>query len=232
MVIAWKHPFTAIIAGPSGSCGKTVFVSRFLKHLQYMVDQPIGEVIWCFSEWQTAYERVEHPRVRFNQGLLGLEDFPPHPVARLLIIDDLMRESDDRVVDLFTKGSHHRNLSILYLSQNIFHQSKGSRDVSLNCHYMVCYKSPRDSSQVAYLSRQVFPKYPKLVQEAYYDSTSKPHGYLLLNFKQSTPDEYRVTTDIFPDDSHHYAYVPKSYKNEDVTPSQFSHNSVASWNAT
>lgn len=193
-------------------CGKTVFVSRFLKHLTSMVSAPIGEVVWCYSEWQPAYEKLAFPHIRFHQGLLGLEDFPPQEVGRLLIIDDLMREADMRVTDLFTKGSHHRNLSIMYLSQNIFHQNKGARDISLNSHYITCFKSPRDSSQIAYLSRQVFPKYPKLVQEAYTDATAQPHGYLVLNFKQNTPDEYRVTTHIFPDDEKHYAYVPKTYK--------------------
>lgn len=175
-----------------------------------MVDHPINEVVWCYSEWQPAYETLHHPRVRFHQGLLGMDEFPAQVTGRLLIIDDLMGEGDDKVTDYFTKGSHHRNLSVMYLTQNVFHQSKGSRDISLNAHYMVLFKSPRDSSQIAYLSRQVFPKCPKVIQEAYYDATLEAHGYLLLNFKQSTPDEYRVTSHIFPDDTHHYVYVPKS----------------------
>lgn len=225
--IKYTLTYTSVIAG----CGKTVFVTRFLKHLGTMVDTPIGEVVWCYAEWQTAYEKVQHPRVRFNQGLLGLEDFPPQATARLVIIDDLMREADDRVTDLFTKGSHHRNLSILYLSQNIFHQCKGARDVSLNAHYIVCFKSPRDSSQIAYLSRQVFPKNPRLVQEAYYDATKVPHGYLVLNFKQSTPDEHRVSTDIFPDDKHYFVYVPKEYKTSDISHMLLSTRG-ASWTET
>ena len=180
-----------------------MFVKRFLKYLPSMVDRPIGEVVWCYAEWQPAYESIENTHVRFHQGLLGLEEFPPQQTARLLIIDDLMSEADQRVTDLFTKGSHHRNLSILYLSQNVFHQSKGARDVSLNSHFIVVFKSPRDSSQISYLSRQVFPKYPKLVKEAYYDACQVPHDYLCLNFKQSTSDEHRVTTCIFPDDKQH-----------------------------
>jgi len=31
----------------------------------------------------------------------------------LLIIDDLMQETDETVSNLFTKGSHHRNVSRL-----------------------------------------------------------------------------------------------------------------------
>ena len=38
----------------------------------------------------------------------------------LLIIDDLMQETNESVVNLFTKGSHHRNVSVMYLAQNLF----------------------------------------------------------------------------------------------------------------
>lgn len=36
---------------------------------------------------------------------------------RLVTLDDLMSETDDRVTTLFTKGSHHPNLSITYIVQ-------------------------------------------------------------------------------------------------------------------
>jgi hypothetical protein len=128
----------------------------------------------------------------------------------LIIIDDLMRESDNRVVDLFTKGCHHRNISVFFITQNLFHQGRGQRDISLNAHYLVCFKNPRDKAQIRHLAQQVFPENPKFIKEAYIDATKTPHGYLLLDMKQSTPDEIRFRTNIFLDDSHNYVYVPKS----------------------
>jgi hypothetical protein len=204
----WKHPFTAVIAGPTG-CGKSYFVKQFLLHLQQMVDTPISEVIWCYAEWQPLYDTIQNHRVRFHQGLPQLEDFVPQSGPKLVILDDMMREADERVVDLFTKGSHHRNLSVMFLSQNIFHQGKGRRDISLNAHYVVCFKNPRDRAQIAYLARQVYPENPAFIQEAYQDATSRPHGYLVLDFKQSTPDIERVRTAIFPSDTASYVYLPK-----------------------
>ena len=53
----------------------------------------------------------------------------------LLVHDDLLTVTDDRVVDLFTKISRHRNLSVVYLTQNIFQKNKQS--ISLNSHYLV-----------------------------------------------------------------------------------------------
>jgi len=113
------------------------------------------------------------------------------------------------IVDLFTKGSHHKNLSVILISQNLFHQGRGQRDISLNANYIVVFKNPRDRAQIRHLARQVYPDDPKFLEEAYYDATSRPHGYLLLDLKQSTPDKYRFRTCIFPDDTMHYVYVPR-----------------------
>jgi hypothetical protein len=64
---------------------------------------------------------------------------------------------DKRISDLFTKGSHHRNLSIIYIVQNIFHQGKEMRNIRLNAHYIVLFKSPRDKQQISMLARQINP---------------------------------------------------------------------------
>ena len=100
-----------------------------------------------------------------------------------------MRESSDKpVVDIFTKYSHHKNLSVIYLTQNLFHQSKGQRDISLNAHYIVVFRNPRDHSQIAHFARQLYPENSKFIQEAYNDATDTPHGYILLDLKQETPE--------------------------------------------
>ena len=64
--------------------------------------------------------------------------------ASLIILDDLLNESYERnVCDLFTKGSHHRNISVVLLTQNIFHQGTHCRDISLNAKYLVLLKNQR-----------------------------------------------------------------------------------------
>ena len=69
----------------------------------------------------------------------------------LIVFDDQM--IDQRIVNLFTRGSHHRNLSVIYIVQNVFHQGKGSRSISLNSHYLVLFKNPRDKLQVLTLAK-------------------------------------------------------------------------------
>jgi hypothetical protein len=211
MTLQWKHPFTSIIAGPT-SCGKSYFVSKFLNNIKFMVDQNISEIVWCYGENQPLHDKIKtEASIRFIEGLPVLNDVAPEsqPPARLIVIDDLMREADGKVVDIFSKGSHHRNLSVIFITQNIFHQSKGSRDMSLNAHYIVMFKNPRDRSQIFHFSRQVFPENPRFLQEAFADATSRPHSYLLFDMKQDTPDAYRFRSDIFPDETS-IVYVPKN----------------------
>lgn len=203
-MIHFIHPFTAIVAGPSG-CGKSNLVTEFLKNVKYICNYNFSQIIWCYDEMQPLYNLKN---VYYHQGLPNINMFDgvnPH----LVIIDDLMRESDGRVVDMFTKGSHHRNLSIFYITQNLFHQGKGQRDISLNSNYIIYFKNPRDKTQIRFLARQVSPDNPKFVQDAYKDATSQPHGYLMIDLKQNTNDWCRFKTNIFPHNQHCVVYVPK-----------------------
>ena len=70
--------------------------------------------------------------------------------------------------------------------------------MSLNCHYLVLFKSLRDSSQVNHLAKQMFPGHVKYVQEAFPDATKRPYGYLLCDLKPEIPSDFRLGTNIFP----------------------------------
>lgn len=215
-MIHFIHPFSAIVAGPSG-CGKSSFVTNFLKHMKDICNEEFSQILWCYDEMQPLYNLKN---VNYHQGLPDLTMFDgstPH----LVIIDDLMRESDGRIVDIFTKGSHHRNLSVFYITQNLFHQGRGQRDISLNSSYIVYFKNPRDRTQVRYLARQVFPDNLKFIEEAYKDATKDAHGYLMIDLKQSTNDACRFKTKVFPFDGYCTAYVPKkefkNIKHQEIT---------------
>lgn len=203
-MIHFIHPFTTIVAGPSG-CGKSNFVTNFLKYSNDVCNQDFSEIIWCYDEMQPLYNLNN---VNYSQGIPDLRMFDGK-YPRLLIIDDLMRESDGRIVDIFTKGSHHRNLSVFYITQNIFHQGKGQRDISLNSSYIVYFKNPRDRTQIRHLARQVYPDNVKFVEEAYKDATVQAHGYLFIDLKQSTNDMCRFKSEVFPFNGHCTVYIPK-----------------------
>jgi hypothetical protein len=119
-----------------------------------------------------------------------------------------MTEANDSVSNIFTKVSHHRNVSVIYLSKNLFHKSKQNRTLSLNAPYIVLFKNPRDAVQVATLARQMHPGRGKFLAEAFKDATDKPYGYLLIDLKPDTEEKYRIRTNIFPNERQ-YVYIPK-----------------------
>lgn len=198
------HPFTAIVAGPSG-CGKSNFVTSFLKYSKNMCNTQFARVLWCYDEMQPLYNL---DNITYSQGIPDMSMFDGQQ-PQLLIIDDLMRESDGRIVDIFTKGSHHRNLSVFYITQNLYHQGRGQRDISLNASYIIYFKNPRDRTQIRHLARQVFPENAKFVEEAYKDATLEAHGYLLIDLKQNTNDICRFKSKIFPIHEYCTVYLPK-----------------------
>ena len=144
MDVRWKHPFTCIVAGPTG-CGKSTFVTRMLHHAATMIDPPPERITWCYGEWQEAYATMDLVDVRLEEGLPSASMLDS-TTRNLIIIDDLMAETDERVTTLFTKKSNHRNTFVLYLVQNLFPKNKKSRTISLNSQYMVVFKNPRDAS--------------------------------------------------------------------------------------
>ena len=127
----WVHPFTSVIAGPTGS-GQSMFVRWFVHNMTPKPDR----ILRCYGEYQTLYETVKG--IEFQQGLPDLDNLDPRE-KHLIILDDLMDETDQRVASLFTKKSHHRNISVMYIVQNLFHH----RTISLNAHYMVLFQNLR-----------------------------------------------------------------------------------------
>ena len=133
-----------------------------LHSLNELFDPVPSRIIYCYGEYQHAFKDMIQtiPNIYFNEGfpdnLYGiLEGYQ----NSLVIIEDLMSEcsKDQRISDLFTRGSHHQGISVMYLTQNLFPPGKQSRTISLNSHYMIVFKNPRDSLGVSTLARQMYP---------------------------------------------------------------------------
>ena len=201
-----QHPFTAVVAGPTG-CGKSAWVLRLVDNAVEMIEPSPNRICYCYGEYQPIFNN--YPQVTFHEGLpeLGDEVFDGRQPT-LMIVDDLMAETNQLVANIFTKISHHRNISVLYLTENVFDKNKYARTISLNAHYLVLFKNVRDGTQFATLSRQMYPHSSKFAIEAYADSTSVPYGYLLVDLKPDQDERCRLRTNIFPGERQ-YAYVKK-----------------------
>ena len=115
---------------------------------------------------------------------------------------------------MFTQSSHHRNISVVFLAQNLFPKNKFARTVSLNAHYMVLFKNPRDVSQFANLARQMYPKKSQFSVEAYRDATREPYSYLSVDLRPKQDEELRLRTNIFPRETHYVYECMSQYRTE------------------
>ena len=196
----WVHPFTCLIAGPTGS-GKTHFMTEFVENAASLMQPAPSKILWLYGQWQDSYLRLKD-KVDFRPGLEALDEFSSSSAgpATLVIIDDLMHETDERLCRLFTKGSHHLNLSVMYVVQNLFNNvNKEHRTISLNAQYVVLFKNPRDSRQIEYLANQMYPGRSRLLREAFKDATDTTRRYrhypLLLSAFRLEANHSRPITD-------------------------------------
>ena len=107
-----RNPFTMLIAGPTGS-GKTELVKRLIQQSDTISEPKPERIIYFYGEYQNKFNELYN--VELIRGL------PDNVLMKIdndkrtwIIIDDLMHESSSSktVSELFTKGSHHRNVSM------------------------------------------------------------------------------------------------------------------------
>lgn len=198
------------------NCGKTRFVYKLLQHLEDMyVEDPPVQVLYCYGIHQPLFDKMEEtiPRLSFHKGLPStetIEEFTADRRHRLIVLDDLMHRvvRDVDMELLFTQGSHHRRLSVYFLSQNLYVQGARSRTIALNTTYLVLMKNVRDVSQISTLGRQLFPGRSNVLTESYTDATSEPYGYLVVDLSTNSDDTYRLRTHVFTGEDT-IVYVPR-----------------------
>ena len=212
MDVRLQHPYACLVAD-STSCGKTQFVKALIEEGEHMTNGSAENILWLYGEYQHAYTELSQrfPHVTFIEGIPeNLNEYVDPKYKNLIIIDDLISEAgnDKRITSLFTKGSHHRNLSVILLLQNLFYDGKETCDISLNTHYIMLFKNPRDNIVITSLAKQMYPGKTKFLQEAFKDATKLPYYYLFPDLKPYTNEKFRVRSFIMPNKTQ-YAYVSR-----------------------
>jgi hypothetical protein len=177
-------------------------------------------VVWVYGESQGDHGELDAltaegklPKVEFLRDETNYSDlidgFDPSE-TNLLVLDDQMNEgkSNARQFDnIFTKGSHHRNITVVLLIQNLF--EKGFRTISINAHYIFVFKNARDQRQVQVLGSQMFPGNSDFVRDAYADATEQPFTYLLFDVHPESAKELRVLSNVTAKSA--VVYVPATF---------------------
>ena len=88
--------------------------------------------------------------------------------------------------------SHHQNIALLYLCQDIFPPGKYAKSISRNAHYVIAFKNPRDQLGMKNLLFQAFPTCWQDMMDVYQKVTERPFGYTVLDLHPASDDRKRV----------------------------------------
>ena len=192
MPIKFLANHNCIIFGMTGS-GKSFFILKVIK--EQLIHPFPKQVYYMYGVRQPFMDH--HPNIKFIEGL----DFSQMDTSKpsMLVIDDLVLECKNQEVSAaFIRESHHKQISLFYITQNLFPNCPNFRLMSANSHYFVLFYNQRNFRQVTTLARQIFVgKDVKRILEAYKRASETERGFILLSFSALLPKELTVVTDFF-----------------------------------
>lgn len=221
-----KHPFTCVVAGPSGS-GKSTFVRSLLSAqgeqttvvFDYVIiflgtDASENKTLSTLGstltqrvfllEMRHIYPTTEDMKRRFPSDLKNmLKSRSDKGLKGCLVFDDLMEELSHCGVlsKLFSKYSTHYDVSIINITQNLFHQGAGKHrsdhtTVYRNTRVLVLFNNPIDNSVLTTVGKRLKPSGSSPLIDMMNDIVQK-HRYVIIHADMSRPSELKFTSDIF-----------------------------------
>ena len=194
MPIKFLANHNTIIFGQTGA-GKTHFILNVIKNK--LVHPFPNKLYYMYSveqEFMKTWNTTESQAITFIKGL----DFEQLDTSEpsLLVVDDLVLSTNKTVAEMFILGSHHKQISLFYITQNLFPNCPIFRIMSANAHYYVLFHCQRHFRQVHTLARQIFVGEDlKRITNAYKRASEKPRGFIILSFSPLLPQQLTVVTD-------------------------------------
>lgn len=203
--LKFKIPFGMVISGPSSS-GKTTFLLRLLKERNYLFHPTPKSVLYCYGQYHKNIPILQQMGINVHRGPPTDEIITSMKKPSLVILDDLLTIIDEKTLsDLFIKKSHHQNLGVIFLTQNLF--EKKIKVARINAQYIVLMSAPNSALQIRNLGVHLFPKRLNYFLKAYKDATFIPYGYLVLDLHPASNPLLRLRTNIFKGDNEKTLYI-------------------------
>ena len=204
--LKFKHPARILICGPSNS-GKTTLVRNILEQSENFFEYPLTRVVWYYATPQPGYDSLKQMGVELKEGLPeSIEiDFPraaPDNQTQIIVLDDFMKQAakDDHVLQLFTKWSHHKNLTAILITQNLYHQGRHSVDITRNVSVGGFIIELRNIQVIQRFLQSSYSKEQvrEIMRWIRTNTYGKPYSNFFIDFDMKTSDQCRLRLNIIP----------------------------------
>lgn len=219
LVGTFHHPFTSIVCGPTQS-GKSTFVQQWMiNHKDYVNVE--FDYIYIFM----GTDEKDNPTLTSLKNFFPdkvsifkcdaemckeLETFVKNIMERkakakqngCIIFDDLMKELSncEIILDIFTKYSSHWNVSVIFITQNVFYKGKNSsQNVTLyrNTHILILFKSFLDTTTLRNIASRISSTSNSKNLNKMLREIIERHRYVVIRGDMNTHPLLRYTTGYF-----------------------------------
>ena len=121
--------------GPT-RCRKTTFLQRLpLENVDLFESRP-HRVRYCYGSSRDTFVNMQQYGVEFHKGVPSHDNIKKcfgDILGGILVLDDLMSEGGDdkEILNLLTQCSHHMNVMVCYLCQDLFPKGKFAKAITL-----------------------------------------------------------------------------------------------------
>eukprot|EP00794_Sanderia_malayensis_P013613 gene13613-biopygen10891 len=177
-----KTPCTVMVGGKSKS-GKTELLFDLLRQWRFITDDTAGfytkRIYWFYGTYdqkqenclKEIYDGFRDELQDANDSSIALHTIPGLESQQaetakeemrdaIVILDDLMDEmmKNDKMSQFFTRESHHRNLCMFFVWQDIFPKHKHGSTISKNTDYKIIFDNPSCRDSVRRMLGKMYPK--------------------------------------------------------------------------
>ena len=195
--IRLKANFKILFSGPSRS-GKTQFLKSIIENLDIFSKSPPRKKILIYTVMQPIYHQLGVDVLVRDSPNLKEEIFSISGGENTLCIFDDMINSGNlkEVSELFLVDGRHKNLSQIFITQQLFVNNAYFRSISQNSDYYIIFKNPRNAAEIGHLATQMTPGNRELVK--YFQlATRNAFSYLFINLTQECDQRVKYLSNLF-----------------------------------
>lgn len=197
-------PFSMLVAASTKS-GKTELVKDLIVNHYQVFDRPVEEVVWLHHKNAKDEDLCSYLRQHLNVPIRFIEGFPAQDIAeqrlfqtdksslKCLVLDDIVASAlkSPTFIDLFTIISHHQNVVVIAILQNLHSDTSGHRQIMnniiRNVSYVVLFPDRRQTAACKQIARTYFNGDEHLLMRPfkYLIENKEKYQYMVIDFVDS-----------------------------------------------